>query len=336
MPRFRGGQSGFFEVWFVEVQDDLQETGLWLRYTLRSPERGHGPKVAEIWAMHFDRGDPRKSFGLKRTVPFAANQLEQNRFELKIGDTSIDHLGCRGRIEDQGRSIGWDFKWTDGELLMHFPYTGMYASPFPATKVLAPHFDMRATGTYSADGRERKMSGAPGQQSHIWGTEQARRWRACHANTFQEDPGAAFEALTVDVPLLPTATMFALKLGGETFLFHGPLDLLNGNESRTDAPAGNNALYPVSRWTVGGGDENLRFRGEISAPIETYLGLEYVDPDGSKRFCSHSKLAEVRLEVLFPDGNGGWRVGQTLTTGPSAALEFAGSAPDPRVPITVT
>ena len=116
---------------------------------------------------------------------------------------------------------------------------------------------------------------------------------------------------------------------------HLPLDLLSGNESRTDAPPGSNGISPVGRWTVGGGDDNIRFRGEITAPLESYLGIQLIDPDGSKRYCAHSKLAEARLEVLFPDASGGWRVGQTLTTGPSAALEFVGSAPDPRVPITV-
>lgn len=337
MPRYRPGRTGFYEVWFVELQDDRQETALWLRFGLRAPADPQGPELAELWAMVYDRNDPRKSFGLKRSIPLAQAKLGDARFELAVGEASIDHKGCRGRIDDAGRSIEWDLRWEqEGELILHFPYAGMYSSPFPRTKFLSPHFDLRASGHFSADGRVRSVTRAAGQQSHLWGTQQARRWRWCHASTFQEDPNAAFEALTVDMPFLPSATVFALKIGGETYLFHGPLDLLNGNESRLDGDQGASGSCPVARWVVGGGDAELRFRGEISAPLESYLGVLYVDPDGSKRYAAHSKLAEVRLELLFPDGNGGWRVGQTLSSGPTAALEFVGSAPDPRVPITVT
>lgn len=339
LPRYPAGGAGFYEVWFVEVQDILRETGLWLRYTLRAPRPGGGEPVAEVWAMFYDRAHPQENFGLKRTAPLSAAHLARDRFHFALGEASIDHYGCRGTLEDGGRRLAWDLSWSEDELLHHLPYRGMYGGGFPRTKVLSPHFDLRASGYYRVGHRELRLSDCPGEQSHLWGTQHAKRWRWCHANTFLEDPSAAFEALTVQVQAGPIATppltLFALKLGGRTHRFHGPLALVRTNESRTDAKVDADHYYPVSRWTVGGGDAELRFRGEISAPTETFLGAEYVDPDGSRRYCAHSKLATARLEVMFPDAKGRWRVGQTLVTDASAALEFVGAAADPRVPVTI-
>src|SRR5437870_1754672 len=99
MPRYHGGLSGFYEVWFVEVQDDLHETGLWIRYILRAPQKKSEPCVAELWAMYYDKNDPCNSFGLKCEMLFDSVQLSASWFQFGIGDASIDHPGCRVPIE---------------------------------------------------------------------------------------------------------------------------------------------------------------------------------------------------------------------------------------------
>ena len=333
LPRARGQAGPHYEVWFIEVQDTARKTGLWLRYTLRIP--AHGGAVAQVWATYYDRADPARSFGLVRTAPLSELHLGQERFLFALGDARLDQYGCRGLLDDGTHKLKWDLSWAEDMLVEHFPLRAMYEGPLPRTKLVAPHFALSASGQYMADGQAHLLSECPGVQSHIWGTSHAPRWRWCRAHTFWEDPSAAFEALTADVRVGPATvplTLFVLRTQGRLYRFHQPLALISGNESHTDAVEdADPRVARVGRWTVGGGDTSLRFRGEISAPLPTFLGLEYADPDGSARYCAHSKLATVSLELLEPEGRGRWRVAQTLRSDESAALEFVGGAPDRRV-----
>ena len=338
LPRF-DGRRGFYEVYFLELEDSAKSTGLWLRYTLRSPKDPSEPAVAEVWAIVFDRQDPSRSFGLKDATPLGSAHLAKDRFQFQLRGAEIHHYGCRGAIEKNGRSVRWDLSWSEDKLVQQFPYASMYSSPFPKTKVLSPHAELMPSGRIWVDGHERAVGGSRGVQSHLWGTNLARRWIWCHVPGFQEDPSARLESLTADVavgPLkLPPLTMHMLCYQGEELRFNSPRDLASRNESRTDSKLHKDAYYPVARWTVGGGNERLRFHGEVWAEPEHYLGVEYIDPDGSRRYVSHSKLGSARIEILLPDGHGGWRVGQTLHADGQVAIEFLGSEPDPRVPIRV-
>jgi hypothetical protein len=125
-------------------------------------------------------------------------------------------------------------------------------------------------------------------------------------------------------------TMFALRYKGVDYLFNRPRQLLRTNESRTDATSNPKGYFPVARWIVGGGNDQLRFRGELWSDLSHYIGVRYTDPDGSGRVCSHSKVANARLEIMVRDKNT-WRVADTLTSEGATALEFVGREADPRV-----
>jgi hypothetical protein len=339
--RFDGKQPGFYEVYFVEAQDPECASGLWVRYTLRSPTSGVDPgrsgPVAEVWAMFFDRRDPTRNTALKQTIPFSDANVERARLFFSVAGCQLTHSGCRGQIERDGKRIAWDLSWEERTTLVHYPFGAMYTGAFPKTKYLSPHFDLRARGFYEANGHRFALQGAPGQQSHIWGTKHAHRWIWAHANTFKEDRDAVFEGLTAQIKLgpisTPQLTLFALRYKGVEYVFNKPRDLLRVNESRLDSNHLPSSYYPVSRWIVGGGNEQIRFRGELWSDLSHYIGARYTDPDGSGLVCSHSKVANAHLEILVPDG-GSWRVADKLTS-EGAALEFVGREPDPRVSILV-
>jgi hypothetical protein len=333
--RFDGKQPGFYEVYFIEVQDPAHDTGLWLRYTILSPAKGLGDPVAEVWAMHFDRRDPRKQVALKQSVPFSDAHIERARLFFSAADCQLTHSGSRGVIDKAGKRIEWDLTWDERSCFVHFPYASMYRSAFPKTKVVSPHFDLRARGYYAANGEKHAIDGEPGQQSHMWGTKHAHRWIWSHANTFKEDADAVFEGLCAEVKVgpirTPRFTLFALRYRGVDYVFNHARDLLRKNESRTDAKISPSTYFPVARWIVGGGNDQLRFRGEIWSELSNYIGARYTDPDGSGLVACHSKVASARLEILVRDGSA-WRVRDRLTSD-GAALEFVGREPDPRVPI---
>ena len=337
LTRFDGKRAGFYEVYFVEVQDAAHRCGLWVRYTLCSPTNPDDGPIAELWAMYFDREDSSRKLALKRTVPFESARVGTDGFHFAIGDAEITQTGCKGAIGDGDDRIEWDLSWGEDGTLVHFPYNAMYSGRFPRSKVVSPHFDLRASGEYSARGQTWSLRDVPGQQSHLWGTQHAHRWMWCHCNAFEGAEGAVFEGLTAQVKLGPIAvpplTMFALRYGGVDYLFNRPVELLRTNESRTDAKNVARDYYPVSRWIVGGGNDDIRFRGEIWGDTEHFVGVRYRDPDGSELVCSHNKVACAKIEVMLPDKQGGWRVSDTLACDGAAALEFVGREADPRVPV---
>ena len=331
------GKPGFYEVYFVEVQDPDERTGLWVRYTLKAPSRRGKPVVMELWAVAFDREDPGKNRAHKLTVPIEEAEISQDGFRVAIRDALIHQQGCVGSLGTGDARISWDLRWDSGETLTHYPSPRMYKSRvFPKTKVISPHFDLRAHGHYTLGDTTYTLDGVPGQQSHVWGSQHAHRWIWAHCNTF-EGSDAVFEGLTAQVRLGPIAApalnMFALRYQGQLRVFNQPAELTRLNESRTEPVVDTTDYYPVSKWIVGGGDDELRFRAVIWSEADHYVGVEYEDPDGSPRVCCHSKVACMRLEILRYEGFN-WRVADTLVS-KSAALEFAGREPDPRIPVMV-
>jgi hypothetical protein len=338
LSRFVPGRAGFYEVYFVEVQDAEAHTGLWVRYTLRSPTTGPEGGGASLWAMFFDRRDPSKSYGLKRTVPIAAAEIGTDRFRFALDGGEISSSGCRGKIEQDGRKIEWDLSWGEDKNVMPFPFARMYSTPLPKTKWMLPHFDLRASGRYSAWPEETwTLEKAPGIQSHIWGTALPLRTIWAHCNTFEQDRTAVFEGLVAQLKIgpviTPPMTLFVLHYKGVDYYFNRPLDLVRKNESRLEPPAAAPTHFPVGRWIVGGGNDKIRFRGELWGEQGTFLGVKYDDTDDSTAVCNHTKLGHARIEILLKDGSH-WRVAETLTS-KAVALEFVGREADPRIPVTV-
>src|SRR5262249_16882666 len=152
-------------------------TGLWIRYTIRSPVSGASDAVAELWAMFFDRDDKAKSFALKKTVPWASARAGRDRFSMEVSGAVLTHSGAKGAIACGDRKIEGDLTWGEDKLLLHFPSPRLYQGGWPKTKVVSPHSNLRARGTYGASGRTWTVDDAPGQQSHLWGVRHAHRWR---------------------------------------------------------------------------------------------------------------------------------------------------------------
>jgi hypothetical protein len=333
-PRF-DGHSGTYELYQVEVQDSLRETGFCVRYGVRAPRTG--TRVAEVWASGFDRRDPSRAVTLKQSVPLELSRFERERLMVAIAGCELTHSGCRGEIKHGDQRLEWDLTWCEGDRLVHFPFAAMYAAPLPSSKVLTPHFDLRASGHYTIADRRFVLDKEPGRQAHFWGTARPERWIWAHVNTFREDPTAVFEGLTADARVGPIAaprmTMFALRYRGTHYLLNRPGQALRSNESRSDTRSIPKRYFPIAKWIIGGGTDELRFRGELWADAACYAGIRYQDPDGSERIGYHTKVASARLELMVRDGTT-WRVAETLSSD-SAALEVGGREADPRVPVLV-
>ncbi|HEC35881.1 MAG TPA: hypothetical protein ENI39_05035, partial [Anaerolineae bacterium] len=197
VTRWDGRRRGFYEVYYLKVNDLVSGTALWVRYTLLAPQREHGGPVAELWAIFFDRNDPARNLALKRTYPAVRATIGRDPFCFRVGEAVLRHHRAGGGLADEAGSITWDLAWEPSrETFYHLPRPALYQGGFPKTKVLAPNLSVRMQGAYSVNGVTYHLENAPGHQAHLWGTRQGRRWTWGNCSAFVEDPTAVFEGLS--------------------------------------------------------------------------------------------------------------------------------------------
>lgn len=315
------GEKGFYEVYYIKFNSPETETACWIRYTLLSLT--DGVVLPELWGIFFDAGDPGRKMAIKKTYSINEFAFEKERFYLQIGGAELFHNHAKGELRRGDDILKWDIQYEPSEkVFYHFPYNFMYTLPFPKTKVLSPNFDIKINGVLIVKGREIILKGAPGQQSHIWGRKHADFWVWANCNAFSGDK-AILEGLSARIKLggfmTPPLTLLYLRWKGKDFYMNGLRSLFL---NKTDPS------FP--RWKFRGTSRGFSFSGEIYAEPESFVGVEYTDPDGEKLWCLNTKVADIKIEVY----EGSRRV-DVLRADKKCALEFVSRHKDGRVPVLI-
>lgn len=320
------GRPGWYEVYYLKWNDLASRTAFWVRYTMTSPLPGKGDPCCELWGIFFDADDPAKNFAVKDRLPIRALSWERDFFRVGVGEAELRMNSCRGAIggPGPGNSLAWEIEFdSEGGSFRHFPYGFMYESAFPKTKVLSPHEDCRFSGRVEANGREIVFDGAPGQQTHIWGTKHALRWAWGHCNAFEEE-AALWEGLDSQIMLgpfpSPHLSIFYLRYRGISYYFNTVKSLFT-NQSR----------WEPGLWRFEARCRELRMAGVISCDPSEVVAVTYTDPDGEKAWCNNSKVASIKLVL---SGAGGEHLGE-LTSAGACAAEFVDRAPWGEVPVRI-
>jgi len=328
LTRWDGRQRGFYEVYYLKVNDPTSGTALWVRYTLLAPRRAQDRPVAELWAIFFDRHNPQRNLALKRTYAVARATIGPAPWFLRIGEAVLEHGRAVGGLADDRDVITWSLAWEpSAQPFYHFPRPALYRGGFPKTKVLAPNLAVPMRGSYSAHGVTYHLDDAPGHQAHLWGVRQGLRWTWGNCNSFLEDPSAAFEGLSAQVQLgplpSPLMTVCAFRYQGQWYVYNDLSRwLINRSRSR------------LGVWDIAAQGHGMRFVGRVRSRIEDLVGVEYTDTDGSHLYCHNAKVGDMLLEVYRRD-RGRWALVDTLTSSGTTAVEWVMRQPDPRVPVLI-
>jgi hypothetical protein len=200
----------------------------------------------------------------------------------------------------------------------------MYRARFPKTKVLSPNPLARFSGEVAIEGRRFPIRNAPGQQSHLWGSEHALRWAWCNAGGFDEDPAAVFEGLHSEIRLgplrVPHILLFFLRLDGTWHRFAGVRQCFT-NRSR----------YGAESWDFELDNGSLRLQGRASAGRTAFAGVTYLDPTGAHRYCYNTGLADMHLRILDRKD----RELRSLNCRAGAAFETVERRPHAGIPILI-
>lgn len=318
-PIWRDGRRGHLESWFAKGNDAASGRAWWLKYTLWVPHDPAAQALCETWAVVFD---PRtgRIFAGKEEQPIGAARLESTpRIDFGNGSLSDGHL--RGDIaDDAGGRLRWDVRWAAPSTpLVPFAWDWMYRAGIPRSKTVSPHPDVRAAGWVEFGGERWTFEGLPAMQGHNWGTEHAPRYAWGHCNLFAGADRAWFEGFSAQIRLAgrltpPISAAFLQLPDGRRFVFNGPRALLRGRAEISDL-----------RWTFAlGRRDGWRLEGTAEAKAEAMAGLTYRNPDGRVLCCLNSKVADLSVQLVDPDG----RVEAELRSDAAAALETVTPAHD--------
>ncbi|MFN7975432.1 MAG: tocopherol cyclase family protein [Acidobacteriota bacterium] len=322
---YQEGRRGFYEVYYLKLNDPVAGRALWLRYTILAPSSGAAP-AAELWAIAFDANNPGATAAWKATLGPEKLEIAHDRFMLRIGSAVIHHAGASGSIRGPSGDIWWDLRFDPASSgLRHFPSQRWYDRGLPKTKVLSPNVDARFFGEVSINGRKWRLRGTPGMQAHLWGTRHAESWTWAHVNCWDTDSKAWFEGLTARIKVgpipIPVLTMLAFHWNGQLHHFGAVKDLMR-NQSEPAEP----------RWSFSCERDLVRFAGVVEAPTARFVGVKYQDPDGSPRFCRNTKLASATIDVFTRQSTGAsWDLADRLSTTYGGALEFVSRDENPQV-----
>jgi hypothetical protein len=319
--RWDGG-AGHYEVHYLSATDPATGCGLWIRYTMVAPLPGRGDATCSLWFMAMD---PERDVvvGRKQSRPIAELSATPDPFELRIGEAVLHDGGMSGAFED----VAWDLSW-----ISHLPpaepvHPLLRRARLAKTILVLPHPDAEVSGSVSFPGRELRLDGARGGQTHLWGSKHAARWTWTHCNDFRSPdgeprPGTFFEGVSVFVPRfgreIGPNTPVVGRFGGEDFRSIGPLQVTR-SESRFD----------LTSWRVEARDGDRRVVAEVEAPRDRLVGVTYHDPDGDLAYCYNSEVASMLVGVWRRDGGAeeGWRLEDELTAPGRAHFEYAQREP---------
>jgi hypothetical protein len=197
---------------------------------------------------------------------------------------SVHRSAVPGELTVRRGQIGeldWELDWTE--------LAPPFETPGPALRRLAPtHLVTHPALAVSGRVGERVLDGAPGHTSRLWGRRHARSWGWAHASTAH---GRWVHVLTASAPPLPRVSQ-------------------HGHEGRPPR-------FPLARGSVDGTAVRVG-PYVVDAPVESFIGLRYLDTDDSHVWCYHSERGRLRGAGLQLDGAAleiatrtpieGWRV----------------------------
>jgi hypothetical protein len=323
-----GKKRGHYEVYYLKFNDTEKQIAFWIRYTFLIPKSEKFEPVAEVWAIYFDKKNPSNNSAWKETYQFHYTEIEKEKFRITIAGSTLTNDRAVGSIGQGRNSIYWDISFQPQEkTFKHFPKEWIYKFPLPKTKLLAPNLSIKISGRTMVKGITSEFKNLPGHQAHIWGTKHAQKWAWANCNYFNESQNSIFEALTAQIkigPILsPKLTLVYCNIEGENFLFNNFSQLIR-NESK----------YNLEKWNVKSENEKYKLEAEITNGVQDMVGVMYVDPDGKKRFCNNTKVADMKL-TIFEKINQKWIEKKKLTSNGTTAFEVTDIKPDKRVEVKI-
>lgn len=324
--RYRAGEGGHYESFFVRANHPSRPLAFWIRYTIFSPRSSPDQAVGELWAIAFN-GETQEHVAVKSELPFAKCDFDPSRFSVRVGEAHLEAGMLIGEAERGGHSIGWDLRYNGDAAPLFLLPLATYDRPQPPAKALVGRPLAVFSGRLVVDGTAWEISDWVGSQNHNWGTRHTDHYAWGQVAGFDGAPESFLEVITARRRLgplwSPFVTLLVVRHNGEEIT-------LNSSQQMRRA-RGN---FKPFDWRFRSETNQVRVEGHISAPSAAFVGLAYRNPPGGTKVCLNTKLASCQLTITRREGTT-WGQPEQLIARQRAAFEILTDTPDWRVPVRV-
>jgi hypothetical protein len=280
------GKAGHYESFYIKATRPGGGRGIWIRYTVH--KRPDAEPTGSLWFTLFDAeaAGPRAT---KITLGSGEIGVPSGGF-IRIGESLLEPGRARGSAHSDALAAEWDLRFESARVpLRHLPYSWLYRTPLPKTKLLSPYPDARFSGAVTVAGERIDVDGWPGMIGHNWGAEHAERWIWLHAAELGGGEGyldAAGGRIKVGPLTTPWIANGVLVVDGEEIRLGG-LDRIRAT-AIAEEPTRCEFTLPGKGVTV---------RGRVSSEPGNFVAWIYADPDGPDHNTLNCSIADLELTV---------------------------------------
>ncbi len=287
--RFSGDANGHYESYFLRANHPDRPLAFWIRYTIFAPQNNAAGNLGELWVMVFD-GERRQVRAAKAEYPLKQCHFDAQRLNVQIGNAMLQPGELAGDVRQGDTQIGWHLAYQPGtEPLLLLPEK-LYATALPKAKALVANPLARFSGEIRVNGETLQVDNWVGSENHNWGSKHTDEYAWGQVAGFDNAPDAFLEVATARIKLgpiwTPRMTTLVLRLEDRTYALNNLLRAARAN-----------AHYGYFHWHFDTRQDGVRIVGDIQAPRDFFVGLNYYNPPGGSHTCLNCKIASCRLRV---------------------------------------
>ena len=325
--RYQPGQkAGHYESFFQRANHPTRPIAFWIRYTIFSPNNHPEDAIGELWAIFFD-GETGNHVAVKKEVPFHQCIFKPDAFSVKVGDVSLEQGRLKGNAGSHGHNISWELNYGGDEAPLFLLPLKLYTAKFPKAKSLVGLPMAVYDGSLFVDGKRIEIENWVGSQNHNWGSRHTDLYAWGQVAGFDSHPNSFLEAASAKLKIgpvwMPWMTPIVLRHQGKEIKINSLLQTVRTKSS-----------FNYFSWNFISETQEIRLEGEISAPKEMFIGLNYRNPPGGSKHCLNSKIATCELKIQHKQSSQ-WGPPEVLFTRHRAAFEILTDAYDHGVEIRV-
>lgn len=318
--RYLHHAEGHYESYFLRANHPSRALAFWIRYTIFAPKGRPQDNLGELWAVVFD-GDNNSIVVTKEEYPLAQCQFDNGQLGVRMKGARLRPGVAIGEAKQNGNRISWDLGYTPGDEPVYLLPKALYNAALPKAKALVANPNALFSGTLTVNGETIHVENWIGSENHNWGSKHTDEYAWGQVAGFDNDESAFLECATARIHLgpvkTPWMTTLVCRVDGQTYAVN---NLLKAALAK--------GRYEYFNWQFETRNDQVRIRGQISAPREHFVGLIYGNPPGGTHTCLNSKIAQCRLSVK-PRG----KSEINLVTRHRAAFEILTDDPHHGVPV---
>jgi hypothetical protein len=319
--RFQNQTQGYYESFFLRANHPTRPLAFWIRYTLFSPKNVPEKGIGELWATFFN-GETDQNVVVKQEYPLTDCLFDTSGFNVQIGTTKLSSHFFQGAIENKRNTFAWEMTFDSDALPLLLLPLNLYVGKFPAAKSLVSLPLAHFNGTLSINGEMISIADWVGSQNHNWGRKHTDLYAWGQVAGFDSHPDSFLEVATAQLRLgplwTPPITLLVLRHQKKEYAL---TELIQGINAQ--------GKFSYFDWEFKSKNKDVEIEGQISAPSQAFIGLNYYNPSGGNKHCLNSKIAMCKLH--FKDKVSG--KSELLETKYRAAFEIL--TDDPNHGITI-